>query len=239
MFFAKSFSLVARGRYPKTHHQGMPPPTIPEFAEQAIPYVAKAKNMSTAIRQCLDRVKPYGGVTFAVYHVPGSHTNDELMKTIRSGAFAFTEPVWHDKSQLRVYDLLADYYVGEGKFKTSQNDRLKLTAFTISDAVTAARNLISSKKGMTYAIHHIIGNRTVEELEDISGGSRGSVARLVWFDEDEALSSLTYEEVMEALNHSEAMTQEECFAINLLYEMAGPDSPGVLIPPTLLKREFE
>ncbi len=82
-----------------------------------------------------------------------------------------------------------------------------------------------------YAVHHIIGDHTVEELENIAGGNLASVARLVWFDEDAALASFSFEEVMQALDHSEAMTEAECFAVKLLHDLAGPDSPGVFIPP--------
>jgi hypothetical protein len=239
VFFQRSYSLVARGLYPIAHLPGTQSEASQELAEQALPYVAKAKSAASAVKQFLEKLKSHGGVTFAIYHITGRHSPDELLKAVKAGAFVLPEPVWLDKDQLKVYDLLADYYIGEGKFKQSRNDRLKLTAFTISDAVTVARKLIGAKGGKVYAVHHIIGNQTIEELEDIEGGNRKSVARLVWFDEDEALSSLTYEEVMEALDYSEAMTREECLAVHLLYDMSGPDSPGMCVPPIRPRREYE
>ncbi len=231
MLFQKYFSLVARGLYPVKSYPGIPQPTPPELKEQAIPYVAKAKRLNGAIQQLQDVANALKGVTFAIYHIPGKHTADELLKLVKKGGSIPTTPVWIDQSKMKVYDLLVDYSVSEGLVKKNLNDRIKLKAFTINDAVAVARSLISSKIGKMYAVHHIIGDYPIEELEDIAGGNRSGIVRLVWFDEDEALSSLSFKEIMEALDHSEAMTEAEFFSVRLLHDLAGPESPGVIIPP--------
>lgn len=226
MFGKKKFCFIVRAYFPAKQNPDAEGAPAGALSEMGVPFIAKDKNLDSAVEQARLRTAASKGVPFIIYHFPGKYSLDQLAGFITKGA---TECVivWEDRSQMKIFDLIVDYTLS-GR---SMNDRLKLKAYTLEDAIMVARSMTESKGGAPCAIQHIFGDSSLETLEAIAEGKSACVTHLVWFDEDEALSSLTPDGIFEEIELMLAQTPDGEILQTLLYETKGLDGPGVYLPP--------
>lgn len=226
MFGKKKFCFIVRAYFPAKLSSGAEDALDAALLEKMVPFIAKDKNLDSAVGQARHRTAESKGVPFVIYHIPGKYSLNQLTGFITKGA-AECVIVWEDRSQMKIFDLIVDYTLS-GR---SMNDRLKLKAYTLGDAIVVARSMTENKGGAPCAIQHILGDSSLEALEAMAEGKSACVTHLVWFDEDEALSSLTPDELFEEIDLMFAQTPAGEILQTLLYETKGLDGPGVYLPP--------